>query len=76
MVIGLTGYTNLTFDATVQAAFVEAIATLGGFETARVEVTTVTDSSTEPPRAQTVRGNEGCWNTIAVRGDSAVIYCK
>jgi pantothenate kinase type III len=44
MVVGLNGYTTLTFDAAAQAAFVAGIAVLGGFETNRVEVTAVTDN--------------------------------
>ena len=42
MVVGLNGYTTATFDAAEQAKFVEGIAALGGFETTRVQVTSVT----------------------------------
>jgi hypothetical protein len=44
MVVGLGGYTTTTFDAATQANFVEAIAVLGGFETARVNVISVTNN--------------------------------
>lgn len=43
-VVGLNGYTALTFDAAAQAAFVAGIAVLGGFETNQVEVTAVTNN--------------------------------
>jgi hypothetical protein len=54
MVIALYGYTTLTFDATTQADFVRGIAILGGFETSRVHVTSITNN--DPMLEQTVGG--------------------
>jgi hypothetical protein len=45
MITSLNGYTTVTFDAIAQTAFVEAIAVLGGFETTRVEVISVTNNN-------------------------------
>jgi hypothetical protein len=51
MTVSLTGYTTATFNATVQVAFLAGIAVLGDIEPARIQLTTVTDSSFTRRRA-------------------------
>jgi hypothetical protein len=45
MVIGLNGYTTVTFDAVAQAAFVTGVAVLGGFQTSTITVIAVIDNN-------------------------------
>jgi hypothetical protein len=66
MVIGLDGYTTVTFDAAAQVAFVAGIAVLGEFDANTVELLAVTDNIPSYRRSllQTVSG----WELVAYPG--------